>query len=60
MPLINPPHTIFASEAAAQAVADRCAADDRDGYCYVVNVSPANGRAVIEVFDETGYKLGLL
>lgn len=59
MPLINSPHTIFATEALAQACADRCAANDEDGYNYVVNVAP-NGRAVIEVYDETGYLLGKL
>lgn len=61
MPLINPPHTIFATEAAAQAVADRCAADDAgDGYNYLVRVNEVSGRAVIEVYDETGYLLGKL
>lgn len=53
-------HTIFPSEAAAQAVADRCQADDCDGWNYLVRTSETNGRAIIEVYDETGYRLGYL
>lgn len=51
--------TIYPSEAAAQAVADRCAAADRDGWNYLVKLLD-NGRAVIDVYDETGYLLGAL
>jgi hypothetical protein len=53
-------HTIFPTAAKAQEIADRCAADDAgDGYNYLVVEFP-NGRAVIEIYDETGYKLGCL
>lgn len=58
---INDPHTIFPSEAAAQAVADRCQADDNgSGWNYLVRTNETNGRAIIEVYDETGYRLGYL
>lgn len=61
MPLINTGYMIFASEAAAQAVADLCQADDdNSGWNYLVRTNETNSRAVIEVYDETGYLLGKL
>lgn len=61
MPLINSGHMIFASEAAAKAVADRCQTDDNgSGWIYLVRTNETNGRAVIEIYDETGHLLGKL
>lgn len=59
MPLINSPTTYYPNPNAAEEVAAECQADDNEGWNYLVK-SLANGRAIIEVYDETGYLLGAL
>ena len=60
MATIYTPHTVFATVAAAQKVAE-ANADDGDGWEY--RVAPdlrGSGKAIIEIYDETGDKIGRL
>lgn len=57
---IYTPHTVFPTVAAAQKVAEANSADD-DGWQYRVVPDPQGfGKAIIEIYDETGHKVGLL
>ncbi len=58
--IINEVHTIHSTVAKATVIANQCNAD-ADGWKYVVVPDPkGSGRAVIEVYDEDGQKVGLL
>ncbi len=62
MLITNGPHTIYPTAAKAQAVIDKMKAldPDFDGWDYRVKADPASGRAIIEVFDDTGERMGPL
>jgi hypothetical protein len=53
--ILNQPHTVFPSLAAAEAIAAANRDGDEDGWDYVAVADPAgSGRAIIRVYDETG------
>jgi len=56
--LINEPHTIFPTVATAEKVAE---ANNGNDWTYRVVADPSgSGRAIIEIYDEEGEKIGLL
>jgi|KBSMisStaDraftv2_1062788.scaffolds.fasta_scaffold18633_8 hypothetical protein len=52
-------HLIFATAAAAQVVADANNTGEEDGWTYTVVMLPS-GKAVVEITDEDGEKVGLI
>jgi phosphoribosylformylglycinamidine (FGAM) synthase-like amidotransferase family enzyme len=61
MTILNHPHTVWNTEAAAAKIAASNTAGDEDGWTYTVRVDPnGSGRAIIEIHDETGEFVGLL
>lgn len=57
--ILNAPHTVFASVAAAQKIADAAGADD--DFTYEVVADPkGSGKAIIKVYDENHAFVGNL
>ena len=59
--MLNRPATVYPTEEKAQEAADLLMSGEDEGWTYKVNPDPkGSGRAIVEIYDESGEFVGYI